>query len=152
MKKVFLAVLVIIFVTAPLSLAGEKVKLPNFKKWPACDLVSYTYSTVPNGCDTKTLKELIEANHINLIACRYRSPDDRDIFVDLIRNIRGEPWLIFYFDDEKVHLFQRYPFFLFGHGWKYKDSLDLEIDDGDLNSKYLVIIFQVRNCLFFNFL
>lgn len=136
-------------VMAPLVLANEKVKLPDYKKWSVDGPYSSTYGSI-QGCNSKQTMEEIsklaekEYNRLDLTSYQY-SLADKDIFVDLIENIKGDPWIILYHDEEINHFFKRERFFIFGHRWTYVDSLSEDASDE------LIISFQVRNCLFFPF-
>lgn len=149
MIKKLLPVFVVLFTATSLALAAEKIKLPDYKKWPVFKS-EYTYQTAENKCqnfqnyEEVGRKGLVRA--IRLTMYQYRDPDSYD-FLDLIENTDGKPWLIFY----KTYLFQRERRFLFfGYKWKHIDTFPQREE----NSKFRkwadeIGAFHLRNCLFF---
>lgn len=111
MKKTLPVMFLAFLVTTAFVLADEKVKLPDYKKWSVEGPDLSTYGSI-KGCNGKQTMEEIsvlaeeEHNRLNLTSYQYSLPD-KDVFVDLIKNINGDPWFILYHNEEVNHFFRR---------------------------------------------
>lgn len=168
MKKILLATILLFLAANSSTLANEKPKLPDYEKWHR---VRYEpershFSTFRNGCSEKnverinTLEKLEELSEIDRIELdeitvrvgydKYRYPNPNHVFLNVIKDINGKPWLILYSKDDTIYLFKRQRHFkIFGYRWEFLDTYE-HIDNEEYKaSTNRIFVFQLKHCLFF---
>lgn len=144
--KAVLSVILVVFVSVSCASAGEKVKLPDYKKWHRKDL-KFAYATMRDGCNNVTVEELFdESLYVNLKAEQY-DPGTFLGFVDIIKDKNGKPWLLVYYKDETMYLFRQKG--LFRNRWEHTDTLRMQEDEDHELFVLKVATFQSKNCLWF---